>query len=142
MDTDSFSKRDLIYLKAAGQVSKLSDHRIQVGCVIVNKHRIISSGNNSATKCHPIQKDLDTREFNCECAGKVHAESDAIIYCLKNNIDLKNATIYVYREHRDGSFANARPCSRCMSLIKKYGIRKIKYTTDMGYASEFVMKEF
>ena len=42
----------------------------------------------------------------------------------------------MYREHKDGTLAMARPCSRCLAVIKSLGIRKIKYTTEDGYASE------
>ena len=65
--------------KAAQSVSMLSDHRYKIGCVIVDKHRIISSGHNSNTKCHPIQAALDTKHFECFCTGKLHAETSALL---------------------------------------------------------------
>jgi len=141
MDVDLFSRKDKTYFKIANEISRLSDYRVQIGCVIVNQHKIISSGHNSNSKCHPIQRRLDEKEFKCCCEGKLHAESDAIIYCMRNHIDLNNATLYVYREHKDGSKAMARPCSRCMRLIKQNGIRKIKYTTNDGIAAEYIDRE-
>lgn len=135
----TISNKDMSYFRIAKNLSELSDHRTKVGCAIVSGHRIISSGHNSDSKCHKIQADIDRKSFHCDCPGKLHAESDAIIYCIKNNIDLSRATIYVYRELKDGTKAMARPCPRCMRLIKEQGIRKIKYSTDEGYASEIVI---
>ena len=132
------SKTDRSFFKAAQSVSMLSDHRCRIGCVIVDKHRIISSGHNSNTKCHPLQAELDTKHFNCFCTGKIHAETSAIIPLLKTKGDFSRATIYTYREYKDGSTAPSRPCPRCMQLIKQLGITRIKYTTDSGFATELL----
>lgn len=130
--------RDRTFFKAAKAISNLSDHHHKIGCVIVDKHRIISSGSNSNTKCHPVQANLDKRTFKCECPGKLHAEVASIIPLLKYNIDLSRAILYTYREHKDGTVAMARPCPRCMEMIKSVGIKKIRYTTNDGYASEIL----
>lgn len=138
MQSDFIGSRDKAFFKAAKAVSTLSDHRCKIGCVIVDKHRIISSGSNSDTKCHPIQADLDKRMFNCECAGKLHAEVASIIPLLKYKPDLSRSILYTYREHKDGTLAMSRPCSRCMQLIKSVGIKRIRYTTPDGFASEIL----
>lgn len=132
------SKTEQSFFKTAQSLSMLSDHRCKIGCIIVDKHRVISSGHNSNTKCHPIQAQIDTKHFNCFCTGKVHAETSAIIPLLKTKEDYSRATLYTYREHKDGSLAMARPCPRCMELIRQIGITKIKYTTDEGYATEYL----
>lgn len=126
------------FFKAAQSVSYLSDHRCRIGCVVVDKHRIISSGHNSNTKCHPIQAALDTKHFECFCTGKLHAETSALLPLLKSKEDFSRATIYTYRECKDGSLAMSRPCPRCMELIKQLKITRIKYTTDCGYATEYL----
>lgn len=132
------SKTDKSFFKSAQSVSMLSDHRCRIGCIVVDKHRIISSGHNSNTKCHSIQAQIDTKHFNCFCTGKIHAETSALIPLLKSKEDYSRATIYTYREYKDGSLAMSRPCPRCMELIKQLGITKIKYTTEDGYASEYL----
>ena len=116
----------------------MSDHRCKIGCIIVDKHRIISSGHNSNTKVHAIQANIDNKHFNCNCVGKIHAETSAIIPLLKTRMDYSRATLYTYRELKDGSLAMARPCPRCMELIKQLGISRIKYTTNDGYACEWL----
>lgn len=132
-----FGKAELSYLNSAKGVAKLSNHpKYKIGCVIVRGHRIISCGSNSNTKTEPIQAKLDSVHFNCECTGKVHAETDALLYFIKHHISLSGSTLYTYRERKDGNYGLARPCPRCMELIKLVGIRKIVYTTNHGIAKE------
>lgn len=135
---ENLSRTERSFFKAAQSISFLSDHRCRIGCVIVDKHRIISSGHNSNTKCHAIQAQVDMRHFKCVCSGKLHAETSALIPLLKSSEPYSRATLYTYREHKDGSLASARPCPRCMELIKKVGISTIKYTTEDGYAVEYL----
>lgn len=132
------SRTDRSFFNAAKSLSYLSDHKYKIGCIIVNKHHVISSGHNSNTKCHPLQAKIDSNHFNCFCSGKVHAETSAIIPLLKIKDDYSRATLYTYRENKDGSLAMSRPCPRCMKLIKQLGITRIKYTTDSGYAVEYL----
>lgn len=136
---NNMSKTDRSFFKSAKSIAELSDHRCKIGCVIVDKHRIISSGHNSNTKCHPIQYNIDTKFFECNCNGKIHAETDALIYLMKIKYDCSRATLYTYREYPDGSLAMSRPCPRCMQLIKQAGISRIKYTTTEGYATEVLV---
>lgn len=126
------------YFKAAEGMSMLSNHRCKMGCVVVSGHRIISSGRNSATKTHAIQTKVDTRYFGCDCAGYLHAETDALIPLMNSRMDLSRAAVYVYRRMGDGSSGMARPCPRCMGVIKSLGIRKINYSTPDGFAEEIV----
>lgn len=126
------------YFKAAEGISQLSNHRCKVGCVVVRGHRVISSGHNSASKTHAFQARLDKKFFKCECAGYLHAETDALIPLIKEGVDLSGASIYVYRKLKDGCMGMARPCPRCMSVIKRCGIRQINYTTPDGFASEVI----
>ena len=121
------TKRESSFFKAAKTISKLSDHKQKVGCVVINKHRIISSGYNSNTKRHKMQAVIDKERFGCDCDGKIHSETAALLPMIKSNVDLSRASIYVFREHKDGTIAMARPCSGCMKLIKMCGIKNIYY---------------
>jgi len=125
----------MAYFRAAESMSFLSDHRFRLGCVVVKGHRIISSGHNSATKTHSIQAKIDTQYFKCDCSGFVHAEVDALAPLIEQHVDLTQASIYVYRSSCTGR-GMARPCPRCIYLIKKVGIRKINYSTPDGYVEE------
>ena len=120
------SKKELAYFEAARTVSTLSDHRQKMGCVIVNKHRIISSGCNSDTRCHPLQAHLDTEYHKVWCPGKIHAETSALLPLKR--VDLSKASIFIYRETKDGIKALARPCPCCQKLIRRAGIKHVYYT--------------
>lgn len=131
------SKADNVYFRAAKSVSLLSDYPIhKVGCVVVNKHRIISSGCNSKTKCHPLQAKLHTEEYGEECPGKYHAEISALVPLIRDKVDLTRASIYIFRQHKNGVNALARPCDSCMKIIKSLKIRRIYYTVEDGIALE------
>ena len=132
------SKTEQAFFRAAQSISLLSDHKCQIGCIIVDKHKIISSGHNSDTKCHPVQAELDTKHFNCFSTGKLHAETSAIVPLLNSKRDLSRATCYTFRQLKDGSLGMSRPCPRCLELIKQVGIRKIKYTTEDGFVTELL----
>src|SRR3990172_12979565 len=97
------------YFKLAKNVSRLSDHRIAVGAVIIKKKPIIAVSN--LNKSHP------TSHYH----KSLHAEIRAIINCNKE--DLTDAIMYVYREFHDGSPALARPCNTCYSYMKEHGIK-------------------
>ena len=134
------SNKDRAYFKIAECMSKLSDHRYKIGCVVINHHKIISSGYNSNFKIHKFQKMLDEKFFNDgKSKGCKHAEIDALLPLIKDKVDLTKAIIYTFRRDDDGNLGLARPCSRCMSVIKSLGIKKLKYTTNCGYASEVII---
>ena len=120
------TKREIAYFKAAKAMSELSDHRMQLGCIIVDKHRIISSGCNSNTKCHAVQAKLDMERHGVFCPGKLHAETAALLP-LKD-MDLTRASIFIYREHKDGTYGLAKPCPSCEKLIRRAGIKHEYYT--------------
>lgn len=130
------TKTERAMFRAAKSVSEMSDHRVKIGCVVVNKHRIISSGYNSHTKCHRTQAMLDKEIFGCDCPGKLHSETAALLPLIKDGVDLSRASIFVYREHKDGSIACAKPCARCERLIKKLGIKRVYFTIENGFAEE------
>lgn len=125
------------YFRAAEGMAALSNHRCKMGCVVVKGHRIISSGHNSATATHAFQARVDGHYFRCDCAGYLHAETDALIPLINNKADLSQATLFVYRKMGERA-GMARPCPRCMGVIRKLGIRKISYSTPDGFAEEIL----
>lgn len=127
------------FFRAADAVASLSDHRqAKLGCVLVDKHRIISSGHNSSTRCSPLQKKMDTERFGYSDLhrGPVHAETACLLPLIKQRADLSRSELYIVRRHKDGSLALSRPCPGCMSLLRASGIRRVYYSTEGGYAYE------
>lgn len=112
------------FFELAKAVSKRSDHHShQMGCVIVQKNRVVSVGFNqmktSPRVNHPFKH--------------LHAESHAILGTPLS--ELKGATAYIYREHKGGSPALARPCQFCEKMLRLVGIKKVCYT-DYGCFKE------
>ena len=134
---EMLGKSKRAYFSAAKALSDLSDYPFPIGCVVVHRHRIISSGYNSKNNRHGYQARIDKQYYNVESIGCKHAEMDALLPFLKNTqLDISQATIYIYRQNKLGKKLLARPCPICMSVIKKLGIKRIEYTTDLGFASE------
>ena len=60
---------------------------------------------------------------------------DAILKLLRKGdglSSLSGATIHVSRVNLNGNPALAKPCNKCLDLIKSVGIKKIIFTTDSG----------
>lgn len=133
------NSRDYIFFNSAKEVSKLSTYkRHHIGCVVVYKNRIISSGFNS-NKTNPLQKKYNAIRFSVDTPHTLHAETDAMLSVMKmKDIDTKHVKIYLYREHADGTVAQSRPCPSCIKLLKDNSIRTIFYTTNDGYAEETI----
>lgn len=131
------TKTERAFFRIAKSMSELSDHpRHKIGCVVVNKHHVISIGCNSSIKTNPLQAKLDKHRYGCDCPGRPHAELSALYPLIKANVDLTNASIFIYRQTKDGRFACAKPCPSCEWLIKQCKIRNIFYTVNGDYAKE------
>lgn len=96
--------------------------RHRVGAVIVKGNRVVSTGYNkhgySKITKHSTQ----------------HAEEMAIVKLLRQEDfnSLAGSTIYVTRFTRAGNVGLAKPCSRCMSLIRSVGITHCVYSDTGG----------
>lgn len=136
----SLSKKKAIYFNVARDISKMGDFgRIQIGCVVVYKHRIISTGYNS-NKTDTLQRKYNVYRFSGDYPAKIHAETMALKPLMgRKDIDFKKVELYVYREAKSGEPILARPCPSCMSLIKDLGIQYINYTTYNGYSEERIL---
>lgn len=133
------TRKQKSFFEAAKAMSEMSDFpRAHIGCVVTDgSHRIISSNCNS-TKTHPLQKKYNKERFSEDTTHSLHAEVSALLPLIKDNIDFSKIEVYTYRTLASGKPAIARPCPSCMKLIKELGIRKIHYTTNDGYASEYI----
>lgn len=109
------------YFRLAKNISKFSDHRVRVGAVIAKKKPVGAASNKAKT--HP----RFANPYN-SLRNSIHAEIRAIINCGMDNI--KGSYIYVYRQHKNGTPAFARPCPNCLTILKEYGIRKVYFTTE------------
>ena len=111
---------------------------VGVGAIIVRGNRIVSSSVNK-NKTHPLMKYYN-KEVPYKRIPYLHAEVAALLAARweigKN--DLMNCTIYIARKLNCDGWGLARPCPACMQALKDAGIKKIVYTTENGYAVEYI----
>jgi deoxycytidylate deaminase len=114
-------------MKLARKTSFLSTFRVRIGAVAVNKKSIVGIGCNTR-KTHPIISINNHR--------KIHAELNACIGVDRR--ELNGATLYVYRENKNGDIANCKPCKYCQVILREVGIKKVYYTSPeiKGYVGE------
>jgi deoxycytidylate deaminase len=106
------------FFRLAKRVSKLSDYKIKMGCVITNKQTVISVACNK----------LKYNKKWCNPVKKFHAE--ALCVKLAERDGLSGCTVYVYRENRFGVPRLAKPCADCEKLLRDKHVKRIYYSTN------------
>jgi len=90
--------------------------RLQVGCILVVDHRIISQGYNGFLPGCPHQSIIrDNHE-----QATVHAEQNALCDCAKRGVSCNGAVAYI----------SHYPCLICTRLLLASGITHIYYIND------------
>lgn len=114
---------DQIYMELAVNLSKRS-HCIKrhVGAVLTKETRIVSIGyNGPPAGTHNCDEEWPyegcPRSSKGSCSLALHAEQNALIYALKNNIEVSGSEMYV----------TLSPCLACARLIYASGIAKVIY---------------
>lgn len=116
----------------AQRASKKSDHpKYQLGAAIMVGKSVLGTGSNTIMKHHPISASINPQKT-------IHAEIAALIGCRYRK-DLADAVVIVYREDKAGQPATARPCSVCREVLRQFGIKRMMYTTQNGFAMEEVL---
>ena len=112
----------------------------KIGAVFVYKNSVLAVGCNSC-KTSPIQKKYNkNRDYNVNAGygltNTIHAEVATLNKVKYLDIDFSKSSLFVYREHKNGDKALARPCKACSALIRDMGIKDVYYTTENGYCHE------
>jgi len=102
-------------MRLAIKESHKSNHRFKLGACIARGNKVLVKAHNTR-KTHP--------KFGAGDFQTLHAESHAICKAVRQGINLKGTTLYVYRRNNN----LAKPCPCCMGLIHKYGIKKVIYS--------------
>ena len=113
------------YFRLARLESLKVDFRARIGAVLVKRNKVVSIGRNYPKKTHPMIYRIDKFKH-------IHAEIDAIIGTDRRFAD--NSVMYTYRELKDGTLANSKPCNMCAELLKELGVKKVYYTHSQGYS--------
>ncbi len=132
-------KSNVFFRKAKRMAEKSTFYRQRIGCVVTYKGKIISTGFNS-TKTHPIQNRYNRIRFQeTGSPDSLHAEIHALLQIKDMDIDWSKVSVYTYRIMKSKDFGLAKPCTSCMAYIKSLGIRHICYTTNDGFAHEYLV---
>ncbi len=95
--------------------------RAFVGCLLVNDdNRIVSTGYNGSVKKNPHCDDIGHRMRDGHCIATIHAEINALLYCAKEGISVKDCSAYVTHF----------PCLNCTKALIQAGIKKIYFQND------------
>lgn len=130
------------YLNMARDASKESNFKQHhLGAVAIYKGSLLATGHNS-TKTNPRQKEFNReRGWDVEASdahNTVHAEMACLSKIRYLDIDFSKVKLYVYREHKNGVKALARPCPACQKMIKDMGIKEVWFTTENGFGYEWM----
>jgi len=102
-------------MRLAIKESHKSNHRFKLGACIARGNKVLVKAHNTR-KTHP--------KFGAGEYQTLHAESHAIYKAVRQGINIKGTTLYVYRRNNN----LAKPCRCCMALIHKYGIKEVIYS--------------
>lgn len=92
--------------------------RAFVGCVLVNSdNRIVSTGYNGSVSGNPHCDEVGHTMRDGHCIATIHAEMNALLYCAKEGISVKNTKAYVTHF----------PCLNCTKALIQAGISEIYY---------------
>lgn len=131
------------YLDMAKEASKQSDFiKHHLGAVAIYRGSLLATGCNSC-KTSPLQKKYNhEREYMVEASfantNSTHAEMACLSKIRYLDIDFSKVKLYVYREHKNGVKALARPCPACQKMIRDMGIKEVWYTTENGFGYEWM----
>ena len=110
--------------------SRSTCDRAFVGCLLVNDdNRIVSSGYNGSISSMPHCDEIGHTMRDGHCIATIHAEINALIYCAKEGISVKNCTAYVTHF----------PCLNCTKALIQAGIKQIYYKHDYR-VDEYALK--
>src|SRR5437868_8959682 len=114
---------DHIFMNLATDLAKRSHCvKAQVGAVLTKDTRIISIGyNGPPAGTHNCDEEWPEtgcpRDSKGSCSLALHAEENAILYAVKNNVAIEGCTLYV----------TLSPCLACARIIYSMGIKKVFY---------------
>lgn len=134
------------YLELAGECAKNATYsgpsHVKLGCVAVYHGTVLAKGCNT-DKTHTHQEKYNYLRYDAKRStryypAKCHSEVATLMKIKFLDIDFSKVILFIAREYKNGKPAMARPCPSCMAAAKAIGIQTVVYTTDDGYAIEYL----
>lgn len=92
------------------------------------KGRALASGTNNYKKSHPLMQHFAVKAGESNDKIYVHAELSAVLQSGRKDIH----SILVQRFHDNGDMATAKPCPTCQAMLKGFGVKIVRYTSEEG----------
>jgi deoxycytidylate deaminase len=105
----------------------MSEKRFKLFATCYDKRgRILSYGENSYSKSHPMMKQLSLELLGHSERIYLHAEVQALLRAG----DKKVHRLVVQRFDSEGKPALAKPCPICRKALELYGVKELCYTNE------------
>jgi deoxycytidylate deaminase len=92
------------------------------------KGKVLGTGVNDYNRSHPLAKFFSVQAGESEQKDKLHAELAVVLASGRKDIH----SVFVQRFHNNGEQANAKPCKSCQHMLKAFGVKIVKYTSEEG----------
>lgn len=117
----SLVSRHQRFAKIALDLAAAATHDVthQLCALVVCKNQVLSVGYNQP-KTHPISADTKMQQL--------HAEMHAVLGCPEAAVE--GAEVIVARIKPSGKPGLARPCEVCEKILRRFGVRRVFYTTN------------
>lgn len=92
------------------------------------KGRVLGTGTNNYNKSHPLMLHFAVKAGESDEKIYQHAELNAVLQSGRKDIH----SILVQRFHESGDLALAKPCPTCQAMLKGFGVKLVRFTTDEG----------
>ncbi len=99
-----------------------------ISTVFDKRGRAIGAGVNDYKKSHPLFQKFAMEAGESPEKIYRHSEFNACLSAGKKEIH----SILIQRFHNNGEMANAFPCKTCQAMLKSFGVKVVRYTTDDG----------
>ena len=114
-------KTNIEFINSAIKEALKSSMRYRHGAIIIYRNRIIGKGYNKYDLC--CKKDI---------VYSKHAEGEAIKNCKDKRL-IPYSFMLVVRIGTNKKMKMSYPCSKCLKLINKVGIKKTLYSSRKSY---------
>ena len=121
------SSWETVWAEVAQAVSRRSAcDRAQVGAVLVQRNRVVSTGYNGPASGYPANTAQGCRSWCLRAAGTVASETAYGYACPSIHAEA-NALLYASRQDTEGAtlYVTHAPCADCAKLISNSGVAMV-----------------
>lgn len=120
---DDLSNTDRSFLATTAKAALSSGYKFRMAAMVVKSGRVLSINTNYNKRSPSTPPNR----------WSTHAE----IRALRSSPETKDATLYVARLSKNGSYATAKPCAWCMEHIITAKIARVVFTLNHDESSSF-----